>query len=219
MSKNLQKYLGIIGTIFIILIFIQLSYFLQTNTQLIENNLSNGILGILLYIFITTFATVVAPISAIPLLPVAVYLWGWIFAAILSIIGWTLGSIIAFLLARKYGVPLVKKIVSVENISKYEKYIPTEKIFLSIIVMRLFLPVDVLSYILGLFSKVKLKTYALATLIGVTPFAFVLSYIGKLPIKYQILSFIIGGTILSYIMFKYHKKQTKPNKTKQNKIK
>jgi uncharacterized membrane protein YdjX (TVP38/TMEM64 family) len=206
MSKNHQKFLGILGAVSIILLFILISYILQTNPQLIENYLNKGIIGILLYIFITTFATVIAPISAVPLLPVAVFLWGWIFAAILSIIGWTLGSIIAFLLARKFGLPIVKKFVPIKKISEYENYVPKEKIFISIIIIRIFLPVDILSYILGLFSKIKLSTYILATIIGITPFAFLLAYIGKLPIQYQITSLLLGGILLLFIMLKYHQK-------------
>jgi uncharacterized membrane protein YdjX (TVP38/TMEM64 family) len=206
MSKNHQKFLGILGAVSIILLFILISYILQTNPQLIENYLNKGIIGILLYIFITTFATVIAPISAVPLLPVAVFLWGWIFAAILSVIGWTLGSIIAFLLARKFGLPIVKKFVPIKKISEYENYVPKEKIFISIIIIRIFLPVDILSYILGLFSKIKLSTYILATIIGITPFAFLLAYIGKLPIQYQITSLLLGGILLLFIMLKYHQK-------------
>jgi uncharacterized membrane protein YdjX (TVP38/TMEM64 family) len=206
MSKNYQKFLGILGAVSIILLFIIISYILQTNSQLIENYLDKGIIGIILYLLITTFATVIAPISAVPLLPVAVFLWGWVFAAILSIIGWTLGSVIAFLLARKFGLPIVKKFVPINKISEYENYVPKEKIFISIIIMRIFLPVDILSYLLGLFSKIKLSTYALATIIGITPFAFLIAYIGKLPIQYQITSLLLGGIILLFIMLKYHKK-------------
>lgn len=200
------KFKEILPILSIIILFLLISFVVQTNTEFLEDSLTSDYKGILLYISITTFATVVAPISAIPLLPVAVYLWGWQYSAIFSIIGWTIGSIIAFLLARKYGINLVKKFISLEKINKYESYISKKDIFLNIILIRIILPVDILSYIIGIFTKVDLKTYALATVIGVTPFAFVLAYMGSLPIKSQLISFVIISIIFLAMLQKYHQK-------------
>jgi uncharacterized membrane protein YdjX (TVP38/TMEM64 family) len=216
MIKQPKHFYGIYGLIIVLILFILISYIIQSNSQFIENNLDKTLSGILFYIFLTTTATIIAPISAVPLLPFAIFLWGWFFAAIFSIIGWTLGSVIAFSLARKFGVPIIKHFVSLKKLSKFEKYIPKEKIFLSIIVMRIFLPVDILSYLLGLFSKVKFSTYTLATIIGLTPFAFALAYLGKFSIKTQIISIIIGGLILAFIMIKYYKSKIKSKKFIQN---
>jgi uncharacterized membrane protein YdjX (TVP38/TMEM64 family) len=159
--------LGIIGGISVLVIFILVSYLLQTNMDFVKKNLDLGIFGVFLYVFITAFATVVAPISAIPLLPVAVFLWGWFYAGILSVIGWTIGSVIAFIIGRKFGIKIVRKFVSLDKINYYESFIPKKDLFLGIILIRIFLPVDLLSYLLGIFSKVSLRTYALATFIGV----------------------------------------------------
>lgn len=201
-----NKNLGILGGILILIVFVLVSYLLQTNMNFIEENLDLGVFGVFLYVFITAFATVVAPISAIPLLPVAVFLWGWFYAGILSVIGWTIGSIIAFMVARKFGVKIVQKFVSLEKISYYENFIPKKDLFLGIVLIRIFLPVDLLSYLLGIFSKVSLKTYALATFIGVIPFAFILSYVGSLPMLYQLISLIIGGIGFLFLYYKFSKR-------------
>jgi uncharacterized membrane protein YdjX (TVP38/TMEM64 family) len=200
----------IIGTIVTILLFIFISYILQTNMNYFEEKLNLGIYGIIIYFLITILATVLGPISALPLLPVAVFLWGWKYAAALSVIGWTLGSTIAFIIARKYGINIVKKFVSLEKIREYESFIPQKDIFLGIILIRMVLPVDLLSYLLGIFSRVKLSTYVLATFIGLIPFAIILSYIGSKPLEYQIISFIIGTVgflFLYYRMSTYIKKR------------
>jgi uncharacterized membrane protein YdjX (TVP38/TMEM64 family) len=201
-----NKNLGILGGILILIVFVLVSYLLQTNMNFIEENLNLGLFGVFLYVFITAFATVVAPISAIPLLPVAVLLWGWFYAGILSIIGWTIGSVIAFLIGRKLGVKIVNRFVSLEKISYYESFIPKKDLFLGIILIRIFLPVDLLSYLLGIFSKVSLRTYALATFIGVIPFAFILSYVGSLPILYQVFSLVIGGIAFLFLYYKFSKR-------------
>lgn len=52
------------------------------------------------------------------------------------------------------------------------------------------MPVDVLSYALGLFSNMSHSAFLLATLLGVTPFAFVFSYLGSLPPGFQLILLI-----------------------------
>lgn len=191
----------------IIFLFVLISYLVQNNYGNIENYVVRGYSGALLFIFIEIIATVVAPISAVPLIPLISEIYGWFVAGLLSIVGWTIGSVIAFFLSRKYGAPLVKKMVNLEKILEIEKKIPETNLFWSIVFLRMVLPVDVLSYVLGLFSRINFNTYFWATLIGITPFAFVLSYLGILPVYYQI-GFLTMGIlilILSYLIYKKKK--------------
>ena len=184
--------------IFIILIlFLFFYYIIQTNLELIKESLNDN-LGMSVYVLITIVAIVIAPISTLPLLPIASNLWGWVTAAVLSIIGWTIGSLIAFILARKYGVSLISKFISIEKINKFEKMVPKENFFWGVVFLRMVVPVDILSYALGLFSKIKTKSYFFATLIGVTPFAFVFAYAGKMPFVYQILALLLALVIILF---------------------
>ena len=132
-----------------------------------------------------------------PLIPIASNIFGWVLTAILSIIGWTIGALVAFELSRKYGVFLVKKFISLKQIEKYEKLIPEKNIFWGIVFLRIAVPVDILSYVLGLFSHIKFRTYAIATLIGISPAAFIFAYAGTLELRIQIITFLIAMMILS----------------------
>ncbi len=198
-----------IGIFIIVVIFLAVSYLVQSNLDYVRSLIGVSPTSMIIYILILIFATVVAPVNATPLLPVASNIWGWFLTGILTIIGETIGSIIAFSLARKYGVPLVKKFVPINDIAKYEKLIPEGNIFWSIVFLRISVPVDILSYILGLFSRVKFKTYFFATLIGISPLAFILAYIGTLSIFYQIITFITAVLIilLGYIIGKKYKRK------------
>jgi len=187
---------ALIGIVLIVGLFILASYVTQRNLEYIRGLIGGSYFSIVVYVLIAIFATVVAPVSSVPLIPVAVSVWGWFLTAILSIAGWFIGSLIAFWLARKYGVPLVRKFISLEKIEKFEKMIPEKHIFWSIVFLRMSIPVDILSYVLGLFSQIRFRTYAIATLIGILPFAFALAYIGALPFYYQIIAFMIGLMIL-----------------------
>ncbi len=198
---------SVLSLLLIIFLFLLVSYLVQNNIGNIDDYIVEGYFGALMFIFIEITATVFAPISAIPLLPLMSEKYGWFIAGLLSIVGWTIGSVIAFLIARKYGSPLVRKLISLEKISEIEKRIPETNLFWSIVFFRMIIPVDILSYILGLFSRIKFNTYFWATLIGISPFAFILAYLGTLPLYYQI-SFFITGMLILVLGYLLYKKKT-----------
>lgn len=158
--------------------------------------------GILVYIASTIIATIIAPVSATPLIPIAATAWGPVAAAIYSIIGWTLGAVFAFWISRKYGYRYVRRLVKLRKIQEYAEHIPERNLFWSVIFMRLALPVDILSYALGLFSTMPFWSYVVATIIGTTPFAFVFAYTSQMPIWFQVLVLVLTGIL---IYFAYQK--------------
>lgn len=194
MKKNEIK--AVISILLIISFFFLVSYYAQRNIEYTKDLIGTGFFSVFVYILVLIIAVVAAPINAFPLIPVASSIWGWFITGILNIIGWTVGSVIAFVLARNYGYPLVQKFFSLEEMAKYEKIIPQENIFWSIVFLRISIPVDILSYFLGLFSHIKFRDYLFATIIGVTPFAFIFAYVGTLDILYQIIAFLIAVSIL-----------------------
>src|SRR5436309_2932141 len=86
------------------------------------------------------------------------------------------------------AVFVVRKLTSWQRVQRMKRYIP-EDLFWSIVLVRLVLPMDVISYVLGLFTDIGWLKYAAATAIGLTPSAFVLAYVGKLPNAYEIITF------------------------------
>ena len=159
-----------------------------------------GLLGMIAYVAIAIIATVAAPVSAAPLIPIAANAWGVAITAVLSIFGWTLGSLVAFAIGRRYGLPLTQKFVSVSKLEKIHKHIPQEKVFWAVVLLRIMIPVDLLSYALGIFGVLDWKRYTLATIIGISPFAFIFSYLGTLPISYQLFS-ISAGILLIFLIY------------------
>ena len=149
-------------------------------------------------------------ISAIPLFPIASALWGENITALLGVLGWTIGAVIAFVIARKYGVAIVGKMIPLKKLYKFEKKIPTGNLFFTVVFIRMVLPIDGLSYVLGLFSKMSLKSYTLATVIGLIPFCFVFAYLGAIPVYYQIIFLMIGlGVFLIGFLIAYYRNYRK----------
>lgn len=195
----------ILSILLIAAFFVGAAIFAQQYGTLLQNiPYLSGTFGALLYVLITVIAVVVAPVSTFPLLPLAVSLWGSFFAAVLSIIGWTLGASIAFGLARRYGKPLIGKLISLKKIEHVEKLIPQKNIFMSVVLLRMAMPVDLLSYALGLFSGISFKHYFFATLIGVSPFAFFFAYAVDLPVAIQFFVVALALIVLASGYRKWH---------------
>jgi uncharacterized membrane protein YdjX (TVP38/TMEM64 family) len=160
----------------------------------------NPFLGAGLFIVLNILDAVIAPGATLPLIPVAAHAWGHFWAGLVTTAGWTAGSLIAFSIARRWGAPLVKKLTSMERLRQMKPYIPKD-VFWSIVFLRLVMPMDLLSYLLGLFTHISWGKYVAATALGVTPPAFLLAYLGKLPHAYDIIAFGIGAVVVvAYIM-------------------
>jgi len=68
---------------------------------------------------------------------------------------------------------------------------PKEHTFVGIIFLRIAIPIDIISYAIGLFTSIRFMPYFFATLIGFLPLAFFLAYLGTLPAYAQVMGFIL----------------------------
>ena len=193
---------AVITGLVVVILFVGATVLAQTYANSLELYMTKaGPQSMAAYVLITLLATVFAPVSTVPLIPIAAQAWGWATAGILSIIGWVIGSMIAFVLARRYGARLVGRIVPLQKIQKFEAKLSSRNQFWTVVLLRLTVPVDVLSYAIGLFSTMPAKSYLLATTIGVIPFAFIFAYTGTLPPGLQII--VVVEIVLLIILIYY----------------
>ncbi len=148
------------------------------------------VLGAGIYVALVIVSVVFLPFSSLPLLPLATQNFGVVATALLSATGWWIGCLIAFQIAR-LGRPVLERVTSLAAIDRLESKVPQDVGFGGIVVLRLILPVDVVSFALGLLKQLRLRTYAVASLIGIVPFAFVWSYAGGQLGSGQFLSFAL----------------------------
>lgn len=186
-----------------IILFVVVSYFSNKySTFLGSSELIQGPAGEIFYILIMMSAVIVAPFETLPLLPAAAAIWGPNIAAILTAIGWTIGSLIAFTLARKFGQKFVYRINNKYHIKEWAEMIRPKNIFWLVAFARFVLPVDVISYAVGLFTKMHWSAYLAATLIGIIPFAYLFAYGSQLRVEIQAL---IAAFAAIVIIFRYNK--------------
>ena len=204
MKLNFKEILGIT----VLLFFFGLSaYWSREYGDVLKEMMgeTGGYLGMSFYFFLTVLAVVIAPFSTLPLLPVAVSLWGEFMAVALLVFGWLLGDVIAFLIARRWGRPLIRKFVNLKKVDDLEDILGTKNLFMTVLLLRMVVPVDVLSYALGLLAKMSLRDFTLASFLGMIPFAFVFAYASNFTLFYQGVTLFIV-MIFAILGFKYIKK-------------
>jgi uncharacterized membrane protein YdjX (TVP38/TMEM64 family) len=165
--------------------------------------------GVVVYIVLNILDAVIAPGATLPLIPIAARAWGHVPAALVTTAGWTAGSLVAFYIARRWGAPIVKKLTSMERVKRLRPYVPKHP-FWSVVLLRLVVPMDVISYVLGLFTDMSWRDYGIATALGLTPSAFILTYIGRTPRAYDIIMFGIGGAVVGWIIYSTRRGARKP---------
>lgn len=210
MTKNRKKLKYLFEFLLVVIIFLGISYLVQSNIEFFRANISDNFTGILVYVLFIQLAIVFAPLSAIPLVPVASAIFGPFTTGLINIFSWTLGSVIVFFICRKWGVELISRLISLDKIHKFESKIPEENEFWSVVFLRMVIPVDILSYALSLFSKINFRNYLLSTIIGITPFAILIGYLGIVPFIYQVFSLLVFGVVfLIWFIFKNIQKKYK----------
>jgi hypothetical protein len=78
--------------------------------------------------------------------------------------------------------------------------LPKKNLFWAVAFARIFLPVDIVSYAVALFTRMHWFTYLSATVLGTAVFAFLFAYGAEMPPYLQIIAGII---IFIFIIFEY----------------
>jgi uncharacterized membrane protein YdjX (TVP38/TMEM64 family) len=184
----------------IIVFFIVISYLSEKFVQ--QVSMAKAPIFAFFYFILVILEVILGFVSVIPLIPLAISLWGPIVTFILTWIGWITGSAIIFYISRKFGIKLVKRFISLKKVYKYEDMLPEKSSFFSIVIVRLLIPIDILSYAISIFTKVRFKTYIVATAIGFFPWVILLMYLGNMSFKIQLTIFSVGvGIILVAYLF------------------
>ena len=170
------------------------------------------ILGPAVFIIYVIFATVVAPFSALPLVPFASYVWSPVALAFYFFIAWNISAGIVFYISHHYGRDWVKKFVNLETVDRLiGKYVLNQpSTFWRLLLLRTIIPLDVANYAFGL-TKIKISDYIIITLIrtaiGAVLWAWIptqlIKIINPLP-----LAFIFIGLLIIAAFFLPSRKRT-----------
>lgn len=151
---------------------------LSNRDQLVEAVQSSGPFAPLLYIILQITQTVVAPIPGQIVGSVGGFLFGpW--GILWTTIGSLIGCWIVFLLARRFGRPLLERIFKKSVIAKFDFILEAKSA--SLILFAIFLlpgfPDDVVCYLAGL-TKLSIKRLMILVTLGRLPTIILTNYIG-----------------------------------------
>ena len=164
-------------------------------TKLVKNA---GIFAPLLYILLQITQTIAAPIPGQLVGTIGGLLFGW-WGILWTVIGSAIGFFIVFVLTRKFGRPLIEKLVKKEHLDKFD-FIAGKKapiILFSIFVLPGF-PDDIVCYVAGL-TDIPIKQLMAMIVIGRLPAVVVTNIFGD-SLGKQNFAVIATVIIVSIIM-------------------
>jgi len=212
----------IFGLIVVALIILGL-FWLQKQTLQIDVEklksfiLSFGALGSVIFILFSVFSVVFSPLTAFPFWLASLALFGFWSTFFYILISNSLGSVINFLIAKRFGRPLVAKFVGQKSVKKIDEF--SEVMGLKVLfIARLFggAATDYISYAAGL-TSMKFKPYLWISLFVPIPMTFLNVYLidQALMLKTVYIAFLgILGYILAMLFpILVYKKVKKRKKT------
>lgn len=167
--KIFMKISTIIGTILLCaFVYYGIKSEIFTSQEKLTEFLSSiGIWGPIIFIIIQIIQVVIPIIPGGVSCAVGVLVFGPYCGFIYNYFSIVLGSIIAFLIAKKYGLPLINRMFNKKLIDKYIGWLDKGNKFEKLFALAIFLPVapdDFLCYLAGL-TKMTLKKFTIILLI------------------------------------------------------
>lgn len=200
--KNFAIILAIAFIGFLVWSSVQFQQFFARIVPVFENlTHQNQLLSILIFIGLGTLSTMLSSFSSVPLVPIAVIVWGNTPTAIYLFIGWIIGDVLSYFIGYYAGNPILKKFASLEKINYYREKIPPNAEFKLVFLFIMSMPSEVPNYTLGTLRYNFLR-YFLTIALGELIFAFLTAYAGLALVEKNFVLFI-GAISLLVFFFSY----------------
>lgn len=157
---------------------------------------SFGFFAPLFYISLMSLAVVISPIPSLPLDIASGAFFGPILGTVYSVIGASAGAVISFLISRYLGREFIERFLGghVNFCTSCSDRILTKFVFLSRLLP--FISFDIISYGAGL-TKMSLRMFVIATVIGMIPLTFIYNYFGSVLVFGKNITILSGLVIVS----------------------
>lgn len=165
---------------------------------------SFGPLSGVVFILLQALQVVFAPIPGELTGFIGGFLFGNVWGTVLSTVGLTVGSILAFFIARRFGLRYVEKIVKKHYIEKFNHFVTHKGLYITFILFLIpGFPKDSLCYLLGL-TRLKLADFIFMNLVGRLPGTIMLTLQGTAVKNESYREFIIillGSVALIFLLY------------------
>ncbi|WP_239014498.1 TVP38/TMEM64 family protein [Archangium violaceum] len=134
--------------------------------------------GAVLFVLLSALSAMLAFFSSAVLVPVAIHTWGELVCVLLLWLGWILGGACAYGLARFWGRPVVRRLVSSDLLARYEERISRHSTWGLVLLFQLAVPSELPGYVLGL-ARYGLRRYLAILALAELPYAVGTIYLGS----------------------------------------
>jgi len=220
-QKNKSRIIGALSIILYIIFVLGVWYYVSTflvDKEAVRDLVSGyGIFAPLIFMIIQVGQNVIAPIAHYPILLAGGFVFGPVLGFLYNWVGTSIGTILIILLARKFGRPLVNKMVSQKFIEKYDHVIQKLSPFGLFLIYALpIFPDDEISYLIGV-SAMPVKSIIFAIMLGKIPGAG-LSFMGDELIRGISTTVIIQVAVLTIGTLFYLRKNIKNLFVKKDRV-
>lgn len=159
------------------------------------------VLGASIFVALAAISAMMAFVSVAIIIPIAVYTWGPLLTVALLWIGWILGGIVAYSIARFFGRRVVQWLTAEEGLKRIESYINEKTPFSLVLLFQLALPSEIPGYLLGL-VKYPLKYYLCALALAELPYTLATVLLGDSFLNKRGYTLLSAGLLM--IAFSYY---------------
>jgi len=172
------------------------AFFTPANVEAVLESI--GPLAPLIYMAVMAVTAVIIPIPGPPLFVIAGVIFGPVLGTVYAVVGSVAGALVAFLIARFLGRDFVESMVGKQVVICCEC---SEGLLAKIIFFSRLLPLisfDVVSYGAGL-TRMSLRSFALATLLGSLPMTFIYHSFGSVLAVSSTTALVLGIVIVAIL--------------------
>jgi uncharacterized membrane protein YdjX (TVP38/TMEM64 family) len=155
---------------------------------------SRPAVGALLFVLVSALSAMLAFFSSAVLVPVAVQVWGLWGTIGLLWVGWIVGGVLAYTIARTAGRPMVARLVKAEALARYESRVTDHAPLGLVLLFQLGLPSEIPGYLLGL-ARYSLPRYLVALAVAELPWAIVTVLLGTTLMERRVPVLIAVGSV------------------------
>ena len=122
-----------------------------------------------MYVLVTAAGIVIAPVPGPAVALAGGYLFGWLGGTVYTMLGVTIGSVAAFLIARRWGRAYAERVFALDTTERFDDLVAAHGdvvLFLAFLVPGL--PDDVLCFLAGL-TTIRLRRFVLLVVVARTP--------------------------------------------------
>ena len=186
MKVSILKQYIVLLLVLIFFVFIGYEYYFNYSYMLKDPNILKGVIlsygnfSILIFVLMQVLQVVVFFIPGEFIQIAGGYIFGTFLGGLLSIIGITFGSIMAYFISNRYGKPIVEKLILNKKIRFFKKILNagSKKVVIFVFYLIPGIPKDALAYICGV-SNISFTDFLIYSTLGRIPGVFISSFFGQ----------------------------------------